>query len=266
MLLEFVLTYLCKGGVTVNKTKPGLNLLPEEYKKKLANATYTRIGIATVIIIAIIIGIFAGQLALAKIQLNSMNKEVAEINEVNSKITSLENSIKQKTEQLNSTNIEFFEFDIFMKAIYQYKPASVTIISLDSQDRLITELQTEEEAAESGEQKEDNRTEAKKAADANLEAAENKEDAEKQNSNNKATVDEEGNVISIPVEKEPITSKFIYLRGFSNSADDIANYIYKISYLDCVSDVTLTSIEERVDNTGNHTKVFELIISTTSNN
>lgn len=248
----------------MNKTKPGLNLLPEEYKKKLANATYTKIGIATVVIIAIIIGVFAAQLALAKLELSNMNKEVAEINEVNSKISSLENSIKEKTEQLNSTNLEFFEFDIFMKAIYQYKPASVTIISLDSQDRLITELQTEEEAAEQEGETEDNRTEAKKAADENLEASEKKEEAE--STDNKATVDEEGNIINIPIEKEPITSKFIYLRGFSNSADDIANYIYKISYLDCVSDVTLTSIEERVDNEGKNTKVFELIISTTSDN
>ena len=245
----------------MNKTKPTLNLLPDEYKKKLANAAYTKIGITTVILVAIFIGIFAGQLALAKIELNSMNKEVQEINEVNSKIAGLEQSIKQKTEQLNSTNIEYFEFDIFMKAIYQYKPASVTIISLDSQDRLVTELKTPAEIEKEEAEKEDNRTEAKKATDANLAAAEQRENG---GSSEVATVDEKGNVISIPVETQPITSKYIYLRGFSNSADDIANYIYKISYLDCVSDVTLTSIEERVDNEGKNTKVFELIISTTS--
>lgn len=233
----------------------GLNLLPEEYKKKIATRMYIKVSMFLAAFIVIVVGLCASQYLMAKVELNNINKDILTVNELNAKIKSLENSISNKQEQLNSANIDYFEFDTFMKAIYQYKPASVTIISLDSQDRLIMPVDEEEGSAKSSK---DNRSDAKKAADANKEATSGSNGDETKEDTDKSKTAEE------LIDMNPLTDKEIVLRGFSTSTDDIANYVYKISYLDCVSDIQLTSIEERQDNRGNTTKVFELVIQTIS--
>lgn len=240
----------------MNRSTMGLNLLPEEYKKKLATKMYIKVGVFLATLIVVVVGFCTSQYLLAKVELNNINKDILTVNELNTKIKSLENSISNKQEQLNSANIEYFEFDTFMKAIYQYKPASVTIISLDSQDRLVMPKEDEKEG--SAKSSEDSRSDAKKAADANKEATSgSKGDGTKEDTETPKNIED-------LIDMHPLTDKYIVLRGFSTSTDDIANYVYKISYLDCVSDIQLTSIEERQDNKGNTTKVFELVIQTIS--
>lgn len=254
--------------------KKSINLLPEEYKKKLATKMYIKITLWVSVVIAIIVLIFAGRYWQAKFELKQANAELQSTQEMRSKITSLEHSIEVKRNRLKSSEEEYFEFDTFMKAIYEYKPTSVTIISLDSDDRLKTN-EDYKKMIESGKASDANpdkeaSTDAKKAADENVKAAEEKKAAENGDTNNSTNGDnanttdtDEQNAISAQIEElrsQPLTNKVISLRGFSVSADDIANYIYKLSYLSCVEDVQLTSIEERLDGNGNKTKVFELLI------
>lgn len=259
-----------------NGFKRNINLLPEEYKKKLSTRMYIKVALWASVVLAIIFLVFAGRFWQAKYELKKANNDLQSTQEMTAKVKSLESSIELKRNKLKSSEEEYFEFDTFMKAVYEYKPSSVTLISLDSDDRLktdedykkiIEEAKKEASKDDKGNANAAANTDAKKAADENVKAAEEKKTGTAQDANKTGTaIDDtadEQTLIANEVEEfraKPLTEKVLSLRGFSVSADDIANYIYKLSYLNCVNDVQLTSIEERVDGDGNKTKVFELLI------
>lgn len=253
-----------------NGFKRGINLLPEEYKKKLITKLYIKIALWASVVAAVIFLMFAGRFWQAKYELKKANNDLQSTQEMSTKVKSLQSSIEFKRNKLKSSEEEYFEFDTFMKAVYEYKPSSVTLISLDSDDRLKSDedikkmLEAEKKDNTDANAGGEANTDAKKAADENVKAAEEKKTGESSTANNSDTDNaDEQTKISNEVDAlraKPLTDKILSLRGFSTSADDIANYIYKLSYLNCVNDVQLTSIEERIDGSGNKTKVFELLI------
>lgn len=264
----------------MNKYKSSINLIPQEYRDKAENKIVIALALVIIAIAAIIAGYYGVQYFMADRELKKVNAAVEDISGLKSEITSVEDSIKSKRESLTVVQDKFLDFEMFMNALYEYKPASVTLISVDSEDRL---PQSEGEGSEGsrdggagsgfhGEgtgipEVDESLSPAMQAAQENAEA-------------NGGTVSTGSEIVDSAIDaaagaidgvtntiqqEKDITDKNIYLRGYSVSSDDIADYIYKISYLECVEDITLTSIENRIDSDGQATKVFEVVINTTEN-
>ena len=144
-----------------------------------------------------------------------------------------------------------FPFSRFMRDMETNRPDGVSIISVDSPDRLINE----------GENKEPEQTEPAKEGEDN--SGENTGQGEEKDNEN---IEEEQTPEGTP---EPVMGKIAYssdlagqeltIRGYGKNQDDISKFIYALSNLSYITSVKITAIEEHPMPEGTY-NIFEIKI------
>ncbi len=207
-----------------------LNLLPQSHKDRYANR-YIALGFGGVFaVLVLILSTAFINLGLAKLSIKRLTEENTDYKNKQAKITSLEESIGKSGEIINEYQKDNFPFYSFMQAVEQQKPAGLTIISIDSADRLIPREEQPEKIPESQSIKE---TEKETEESAPVKAA--------------------------SYEKDLSGSKLI-VRGYSANPSDIASFVNTLSRLFYVSETELKAIEEHTINGYDTVNIFETIL------
>ena len=220
------------------------NLLTVEYNDKYLNG-YIKKGFI-IICILISFGAFAalGNMLLSNFNLSMLMKKSTEYAQKQNQISELEQSIEENTKKLEEYQSDFFPFYDFMYKLNAIKPDSVTIISLDSPDRLKNVEDETKSETDNTEENTENGTQV--IGEAGLESPSPTPEPTPTAEPMKYTADLKGtNVI---------------LRGKGFNEESVVKFIYDISNIDCVNDLQLNAIEERVEDDVK-IKIFEVVIN-----
>jgi hypothetical protein len=218
-----------------------LNLLSTEQKEKHINK-YLMYGFGGIFAVLALIMLFVYMnLGMTNLTLNKLKKEDTQYKQKLSQITSVEETIKKNSEFIGTYDSIHFPFYSLMQALEYNKPYGLTIISVDSMDRLVESAQ--EDVTDS---------EGKKAT-------------ETPKPDKKAEPTQE----KIEQEEKPLSVKFIKdlageklsIRGYSSNPADISQFIYDLSKLEFIADLELKAIEEKMINGTEHINVFEAVLT-----
>jgi hypothetical protein len=217
-----------------------LNLLSTEQKEKHINK-YLMYGFGGIVAVLALIMLFTYMnFGITNLKLNKLQKEDTQYKQKLSQITSAEDTIKKNSEFIGIYDNIHFPFYSLMQALEYKKPSGLTIISVDSMDRLV------ELPKEGGtDSKENKATETPKT-------------------NKKSETTE-----TVKTEEKPLSVKFLKdlageklsIRGYSTNPADISQFIYDLSTLEFITDLELKAIEEKIVNGTEHINVFEAIIT-----
>ncbi len=201
-----------------------MNLLPQSYKNKHANKYLLLFfgGISTVLLLILMTSII--NLTLVNQNIKKLLAQDKEYQSKQSTIIALQESINKKQKLIEEHEKDKFPFNSFISSITAQKPAALTIISIDSADRLIA-LENEN-------------------------TTENKKDDEDTESH--TTLPQK----QVTYEKDLSGEKLI-VRGYSKSSSAIASFVSSLSRLFYVAEAKLTAIEEHPVS-GVNNKIFEM--------
>jgi hypothetical protein len=216
-----------------------LNLLSTEQKEKHINK-YLMYGFGGIFAVLALIMLFVYMnLGITNLTLNKLQKEDTQYKQKLSQITSVEETIKKNGEFIGTYDSIHFPFYSLMQALEYNKPYGLTIISVDSMDRLV-----------------DFPKEGVPDSNANKATETPKTDKKVEPTQGKT-------------EEKPLSVKFIKdlageklsIRGYSNNPADISQFIYDLSKLEFIADLELKAIEEKMINGTEHINVFEAILT-----
>ena len=223
-----------------------LNLLPQTYKDRYANR-YIMLGFGAVaIVLVLMLTIAYINLEITKFGIKKLTEENIEYQIKQSTIAGLEKKIVNSKEVISEYQKDSFPFYYFMQTVENQKPSGLTIISIDSADRL-TEQKTE--------------TVASTAQGTMTPEPNEKKEAEKEESAETITAEtkEKTEALSLAYEKDLSGGKLV-IRGYSFNPSDIATFINDLSKLPYVADTELKAIEEHTVNGVDTANIFEAIL------
>lgn len=202
-----------------------INLLPQKYKDKYANKylLFFFFGIVTVMLLIMVASLI--NLALINHSINKLTTEDKEYQSRQATIMTLQESISRKQKLIEEYEKDNFPFYAFINAIATQTADDLTIISIDSIDRLIS-VDIDQEVDSENEHLE--------------ETAENPVPTKQVN-----------------YEKDLAGEKLI-IRGYSVNSSAIAAFINNVSRLFYVADTKLTAIEEHMISNVGKANVFEM--------
>ena len=208
-----------------------INLLPQEYKDKYANK-YIMLGFGGIVgIIILILLVTYINLGIANFSIQKIYKENTQYKTKLSQVSKLEEDITKNKGILSEYEKPYFPFYRFMQSVESYKPYGLTLISIDSLDRL-----------------------------AKFETGEGKTDIPKEAEKQKTQEGEQTTPPAIKYEKD-LSGEKLVVRGISQNPSDIASFISSLSKLDYISDLELKAIEEHTINGIDKANVFEAILT-----
>ena len=215
-----------------------LNLLPIAVKNKYANKylLYAASLICGICILAISIQYI--NIGILSYDIQEIGKENAKYNEEKSKIEGLTNLIQQQKEFLQEHENGGFPFSSFMRELY--RPHTVSILSVDSRDRLVNEGASENAETTSGETK----VEEGKNTDVEV--------------NPEKSAEPEPDEIKIAYTKD-LAGEEIVIRGYGQNSEDISKFIYDISRLSYIASAKITAIEQHTLNDAAES-IFEITV------
>ncbi len=115
-----------------------LNLLPQSYKDKYINKYLLfSFGALVAIMLLIMLTVYSNYFML-NFSIKRLITENTEFQNRQTKITTLKEAINKNTSIINEQQKEGFPFYSFMQTVEKQKPYGLTIISIDSSDRLLT--------------------------------------------------------------------------------------------------------------------------------
>jgi len=213
-----------------------LNLLPKEYKEKQINKylIYAFGGIGAILALIMIITYI--NLGIANLTLNKLQKEDTVYKQKQTKIATMQETIKTNNEFVVEHEKAYFPFYEFMQVLEYQKPYGLTIISVDSIDRLVNKMEV--------------------AGEKSLEKT--KKDEKTGNPEQTPT----------PTQKPPtveytkdLSGEKLSIRGYSSNPNDISIFLYDLSKLPYIEDLELKAIEENKINGIDTINVFEAILT-----
>lgn len=212
-----------------------MNLLPLEYRSKALNR-YIVISISAIIVVFVIL--IAGMvinMGILNMNINSLKKQNTEYATIKVEIEGLEKQITDNQSFINEQRKKLFDFYYFMDYLERCKPNGLTVISIDSLDRMsITNEESIEAALPDTESKQ---TEATKETE----------------------VIKQEEMKASGYEKD-LSGERLVLRGLADNTQDISTYIYKLSQAPMIVNIELSGIEEQVFNQTKHINIFEAIL------
>ena len=204
-----------------------LNLLPLSVKNKYINKYL--IYAASLICGICILALLAQYLGLAFLQydIKKIGKANTEYNEEKVKIELLQSSIDEHKAFLQDYEKGGFPLSRFMHDIELHRPYTVSIISIDSRDRLIGEGIAEEIPSDDTEVlAEDEPAIETTAAD---------------------------------YDTKDLSGEEIIIRGHGKNSEDISKFIYQISRLNYIASANITAIEQHLLNDESES-IFEITV------
>lgn len=203
-----------------------LNLLPLSVKNKYINKYL--IYAASLICGICILALLAQYLGMAFLQydIKKIGKANTEYNEEKAKIELLQSAIDEHKVFLQDYENGGFPLSRFMHDIQLHRPYTVSIISIDSQDRLMKIAETKEIPSD---------------------------DTEEQ--------PEDEPITETPVVNEikDLSGEEIIIRGHGKNSEDISRFIYQISRLDYIASANITAIEQHLLN-DEPESIFEITV------
>ena len=233
------------------KENKKLNLLPQEVKDKYANKYILCVTAAVSAVLVLTLIWQYASMGYLSWQIRQIKAENERYNAQKEKITQLQSDVDGFKAFMAAYEDGCFPFYHFMWDMETNRPDGVSIISVDSPDRLINE----------GENKEPEQTEPAKEGEDN--SGENTGQAEEKDNEN---IEEEQTPEGTP---EPIMGEIAYssdlagqeltIRGYGKNQDDISKFIYALSNLSYITSVKITAIEEHPMPEGTY-NIFEIKI------
>lgn len=277
-------------------SKKKQNLLLPEFKHKFVNKKIKTVVLGYTIVVICVGGIFSIQSRGIKNDLDTLYEKTNAYKTTENNVKTMENSIKDKQTELSSLNETFFPFANFIDFLYNSKPTSVAIISIET-DTIVKEA--EEKAIEEEKQKQ-------LAEEGLLWEAEVVEEITEESSDVETGSDTSGQFLTtidtetfgedvligddgekltdeeiekkkaeiierIEKNKEYTTLKYesdlkgnsVRVRGYSESIDEVSRYITAIKQgksADYISSIVINGIEEKTLGNGEVVTLFELLI------
>ncbi len=238
-----------------------LNLLPEEIKNKYLKKYLMLFCGFVGAVFLIILAIQYINIGVINMQINSIKKENDKYNDAKANIAVLEENIKQYETFIKNYDAGCFPFSEFMYDLEYYRPESVSIISVDTKDRLINEGVPEdadkakkEVKSEKASKKDEASKKSKEKSDDKGEKSD-KKDAENDEATDGGEVQESGKIEYI----SDLTGQEIVIRGFGSNQGDISDFIYSLTQLSYISNARITAIEEHKFDNGVF-NVFEITV------
>lgn len=240
--------------------KKKINLLPAEYKSKIISRYLIISGSCIGGIFAVLILGMLIYIGVLNLNIGSLNKQNTEYNTAKAKIADLEKQITSNQNFLTEQKKDFFGFYSFMDYLEYNKPEGLTIISVESVDRMVLpeKKENEENAASSETAKQPESTDEIKDTATN-EADKKSEENNDDSSNIADDKAKKEETKSAKYEKD-LSGEKIVLRGFAKNTQDISKYIYKLSSMPEISNITLSGIEEQVFNVSEKITIFEAVL------
>lgn len=203
-----------------------LNLLPLSVKNKYINKylIYAASLVCGICILALLAQYFG--MAFLQYDIKKIGKANTEYNEAKAKIELLQSAIDEHKVFLQDYENGGFPLSRFMHDIQLHKPYTVSIISIDSQDRLIEIAETKEVPSD---------------------------DTEEQ--------PEDEPITETPVvnETNDLSGEEIIIRGHGKNSEDISRFIYQISRLSYIQSANITAIEQHLLN-DEPESIFEITV------
>lgn len=208
-----------------------LNLLPQEVKDNYANKY---IVCASACIGAILVLALAVQyigMGYLSWQIQRVKAENERYTAQKEKITKLRTDIDGYMAFVNEHGNGYFPFSRFMRDLEANRPDGVSMISVDSADRLVNE----------GERKEEQKQEKTEITDQNSsKQADTEKDAGKDVSEPENTPEPAATITYT----SDLAGQELTIRGYGKNQADISKFIYAMSGLSYISSVKITAIEE----------------------
>jgi hypothetical protein len=197
-----------------------LNLLPLSVKNKYINKylIYAASLICGICILALLVQYIG--MAFLQYNIKKIGKANTEYNNEKAKIEILQSAIDEHKTFLQDYENGGFPISRFMHDVHLHKPYTVSIISIDSQDRLMKIAETTETSSD---------------------------DTEEQPENEPVT-----NVNDLIGEE-------IIIRGHGKNSEDISRFIYQISRLSYIQSANITAIEQHLLN-DEPESIFEITV------
>jgi len=216
-----------------------LNLLTREYKDKYANKYIMAGFFGALVILGLVVSAAYVNLGLANYGLKKLVMRNTEYQNKQAKIVTLQETIVKNKDLLSEYQMQSFPFYAFMKAVESQKPEGLTLISVDSADRLKEETASVENAASQPKSGKEMKSEVKDPA---------------------AKSSDQDVKTEITYQKDLSGEKLI-VRGYSTNPSDVAAFLYNISQLPYISAVELKAIEEHTVNGTQTANIFEVVLS-----
>lgn len=217
------------------------NLIPEDVREKYSMKYLIGFVVLLSVILVISIAIPYISMGIVKSQIGMIESENNEYNYTQTEISGINADIDIYKNIIEAYKVGNFPFYQFMHDLEVLRPATVHIISVDTQDRLINEgVQDEEE---------------KKTTEKDAELA--KLEDKKKNEENPESIEPE----SVPVIKyeKDLCQQSITIRGYGSSQSDISNYLHSISELSYITKINVVAIEEHKIENGIY-NIFEITV------
>lgn len=216
-----------------------INLLPLEYKNKVLSR-YIIISASAIgcIFVILILGMLIN-MGFLNMSINNLKKQNTEYNATKVKIADLEKQITNNQSFINEQKQVFFDFYSFMSCLENCKPDGLTIISVDSSDRMLAAKKETEEATPT--------------------ATEEPKQNEKADETGKVEEPKQEEIKAVVYEKD-LTGGRLVLRGLAKNAQDISTYIYKLSQVPIITSIDLSGIEEQTFNKNDKVTIFEAVL------
>lgn len=213
-----------------------LNLLSTEQKEKHINK-YLMYGFGGIFAILLLIMLVTYiNLGFSNLSLNKLQKEDTQYKQKVSQIKTAEDSLKKNDEFISTYDSLHFPFADLMKTLELNKPYGLTIISVDSMDRLIQLVKKEGETAKS--------------------------------TTTPDTKAETSKITTLPEEELPkikyvkdLAGEKLSIRGYSSSPAEISQFIFDLSKQSYITDLELKAIEQKVINGTDTINVFEVVLT-----
>lgn len=217
-----------------------LNLLPLAVRNKYANKylLYAASLVCGICILALAIQYI--NIGLLHYDIQKIESENAKYNEEKAKIEGLTSLLNEQRTFLQDYENSGFPFPTFMHDVELYRPQTVFILSIDSQDRLVNEGAAENTETSSDETKVEE---------------ENNTDVEPQAEEANAPEPDE---VKIEYVKD-LSGEEIVIRGYGQNSEDISKFIYDISRLGYIASAKITAIEQHTLNNAAES-IFEITV------
>jgi len=212
-----------------------LNLLPMDVKNKYDNRYMIYVSSVVCSILALVLAVMYCNIGILNFSIKNLQNENAQYTSQQSKIEGLQKVIAENKKFIESYSNSNFPFYQFMNALESYRPYNLTIISVDSVDRLANE--GEQEVKTEGE-----------TVEPTASPTPNKKDAE----------DTSKALPKLEYVKD-LSDEKIVLRGYGESQEAISNYINSLSHLPYIADTQVSAIEQHKINEMD-VNLFEVIL------
>lgn len=209
-------------------SKP-FNLLPQSYQDKYVNR-YMLFGFGSVaLVLAALLAMSYINIAITQFSIHRLANENTQYQSKQQQIALLTESVQKNRKIVESNQQDTFPFYFFLQTVENEKPQGLTILSIDSAERLIQAM-----------------------------TAKQTEDTE----NTEPTEEAEGQQVQLPeltYEKDLSGSKLV-VRGYSGDPAEVASFVDGLSKLPYVASTELKAIEEHPVSETEKANIFELIL------